>query len=151
MARHEYRTAKAVTVAGILSGAGFALLGLVEVSSYFQYYRRADPWALAIGIAGVLAGVALIVELIRGRVLVVTDEGMSGFRNLRPMVITWPSVRSFGVGYLSSRSLVSGVWVPLRQFHAARGTRPPELPKPPPAPPLPPPTPSAGSIGKTLW
>jgi hypothetical protein len=33
MGRHEYRTAKAVTVAGILSGAGFALLGLAHAGT----------------------------------------------------------------------------------------------------------------------
>ena len=127
-----------------------------------------------------LLGAAAIAESLRARALVVTDDGMSGVRNLRPLVITWPSVSSLYVGYVSGRSVVWAVWVTLatgkrfplpgtrgtrehacriaaelaedlRRHHAARGTQPPGLPKPPPAPPLPPPVPPLGSTGKTLW
>ena len=180
MDRHEYRTASWVSVVGIVGGAAFALLGVVQVSAYFQHYRGADLGALVVGIPGVLLGMAFIAESLRARVLVVTDDGMSGFRNLRPMVVTWPSVSTLEVRDLSGRSVVSAVWVTLasgkrfplpgtrgtrqrarriaaglaedlRQHHATRGTQPPGLPKPPPAPPLPPPVPPPGAIGKTLW
>jgi hypothetical protein len=178
--RHEYRTARWVTVAGIAGGAASLLLGAVQVSAYFQHYQGANLWELADGIACVLLGAAPIVEAPRARVLVVTDHGLSGFRNLHPMVITWPTVNSFEAGFTSGRSVVAAVWVTLasgkqfpltgtrgsrrharriaaslaedlRQYHAVRGTHPPGLPKPPPAPPLPPPVPPLGSIGKTLW
>ena len=86
---------------------------MVQVSAYFQHDQGAGAGALAVGIPCVLAGAAFIAESLRARVLVVTDDGMSGFRNLRAMVITWPSVRSLEVGYLSGRSLVSAVWVTL--------------------------------------
>src|ERR1700729_2492769 len=85
--RHEYRTARWVTVAGVAGGAAFLLLGAVQVSAYFQHYQGANLWELADGIACVLLGAAPIVEAPRARVLVVTDHGLSGFRNLHPVVI----------------------------------------------------------------
>jgi hypothetical protein len=169
-----------VTVVGIAVGTAFLLLGVVQISAYFQHYQGADPGILATGIPCVLLGAAAIAESLRARALVVTGDGMSGIRNLRRMVITWPSVSSLDTGYISGRSVVSAVWVTLasgkrfplpgtsgtrqharriaaglaedlRRHHAARGTQPPGLPKPPPAPPLPPPVPPLGSTGKTLW
>jgi hypothetical protein len=169
-----------VTVVGIAVGTAFLLLGVVQISAYFQHYQGADPGILATGILCVLLGAAAIAESLRARALVVTGDGMSGVRNLRRMVITWPSVSSLDTGYISGRSVVSAVWVTLasgkrfplpgtrgtrqharriaaglaedlRRHHAARGTQPPGLPKPPPAPPLPPPVPPLGSTGKTLW
>jgi len=169
-----------VTVVGIAVGTAFLLLGVVQISAYFQHYQGADPGILATGIPCVLLGAAAIAESLRARALVVTGDGMSGVRNLRPMVITWPSVSSLDAGYTSGRSVVSAVWVTvasgkrfplpgtrgtrqharriaaelaedLRRHHAAGGTQPPGLPKPPPAPPPPPPAPPLGSIGKTLW
>jgi hypothetical protein len=169
-----------VTVVGIAVGTAFLLLGVVQISAYFQHYQGADPGILATGIPCVLLGAAVIAESLRARALVVTGDGMSGIRNLRRMVITWPSVSSLDTGYISGRSVVSAVWVTLasgkrfplpgtrgtrqharriaaglaedlRRHHAARGTQPPGLPKPPPAPPLPPPVPPLGSTGKTLW
>ena len=180
MDRHEYRTARWVTVTGIAGGAAFLLLGVVQASAYFQRYQGADLWELADGIMCVLLGAAPIVESLRARVLVVTDDGLSGFRNLRPMVIPWPSVSSFEVGFTSGRSVVAAVWVTLasgkrfplpgtrgtrrrarriaaglaedlRQYHAARGTHPPGPPKPPPAPPLQPSVPHWGRSERTLW
>ena len=169
-----------MTVVGIAVGTAFLLLGVVQISAYFQHYQGADPGILAAGIPCVLLGAVVIAESLPARALVVTGDGMSGVRNLRPMVITWPSVSSLHVGYISGRSVVSAVWVTLasgkrfplpgtrgtrqhacriaaglaedlRRHHAARGTQPPGLPKPPPAPPLPPPVPPLGSTGKTLW
>ena len=169
-----------MTVVGIAVGTAFLLLGVVQISAYFQHYQGADPGILATGIPCVLLGAAAIAESLRARALVVTGDGMSGIRNLRRMVITWPSVSSLDTGYISGRSVVSAVWVTLasgkrfplpgtrgtrqharriaaglaedlRRHHAARGTQPPGLPKPPPAPPLPPPVPPLGSTGKTLW
>jgi hypothetical protein len=108
--RHEYRTASWVSVVGIAAGAAVALLGMVQVSAYFQHYQGADLGALVVGIPCVLLGLAFIAESLRARVLVVTDDGMSGFRNLRPMMVTWPSVSTLEVRYLSGRSVVSAVW-----------------------------------------
>jgi hypothetical protein len=81
-----------VTVVGIAVGTGFLLLGVVQISAYFQHYQGADPGILAAGIPCVLLGAVVIAESLPARALVVTGDGMSGVRNLRPMVITWPSV-----------------------------------------------------------
>jgi hypothetical protein len=169
-----------VTVLGTAAGTAFLLLGVVQISAIFQHFQGADPWTLVAGIPSVLLGAAVIADSLRVRALVVTGDGMSGVRNLRPMVITWPSVSSLDVSSISGRSVVSVVWVTLasgkrfplpgtggtrqhacriaaglaedlRRYHAARGTQPPGLPKPPPAPPPPPPPPPLGSTGKTLW
>jgi hypothetical protein len=166
-----------VTVAGIAVGTGFLLGGVVQISAYFQHYQGADPGILAVGIPCVLLGAVSIAESLCARALVVTGDGMSGVRHLRPMVITWPSVNSLDAGYISRRSVVSAVWVTLasgkrfplpgtrgtrqhacriaaelaedlRRHHAARGTQPPGLPKPPPVLP-PPPEPPVPPLGST--
>ena len=166
-----------MTVAGIAVGTGFLLGGVVQISAYFQHYQGADPGILVTGIPCVLLGAVTIAESLCARALVVTGDGMSGVRNLRPIVITWPSVNSLDAGYISGRSVVSAVRVTLssgkrfplpgtrgtrqhacriaaglaedlRRHHAARGTQPPGLPKPPPVPP-PPPEPPVPPLGST--
>jgi hypothetical protein len=129
MQAREYRTPWGVIVLGIVVLGALSLSGLLSVISFAVDFEGAgDAITLLSGVMMFLVGSGGLVEMIGGRKLLVTGDGLHGFRNMRPMVIPWPAVRSISatrppgrqIGWVVSVDLDNGKRVPLATTAGSR-------------------------------
>ena len=125
MVRHEYRLYRWAVVVGVVIGVLLAAGGLTLSIVFIQ-------GGFAIGglfcVPLMAVGAAICVEYIRGSVLVVTEDGMHGFRHLHRMEIPWSSVRAIAAGPQSASPFWAAVWILLDngkqiQLNGTQGTR----------------------------
>jgi hypothetical protein len=103
MERHEYRAPRRLTILACIASAVLVLLGLASVLGAAANLDQGGLAGMIIGAIITVMAVAFGVQMIEGRTLVVTDDGIHGFRLWHRMDIPWSSVRSVEVVDLHGR------------------------------------------------